>query len=201
MAKKPYRPAVHVLARNIRATYDAATPLDVLQGRTWYDAARAAAVALDPHNVERAAGILAALSPQQTWQGNLAAAAAIYAGEAPTFATGPNIAKARAIHDGGEPLDVLGGPKVRAFYANIVGDPNVVTIDRHAVDAARGRRGAYATHNTSSVHVHAAFVEAYRRVAAEVGETPANLQAIVWVTWRRQHDTASHRADAAAVTA
>jgi hypothetical protein len=51
-----------------------------------------------------------------------------------------NRAKAWRIACGEDPDAVLSGPKVRAFFANIMGDVDAVTIDVWAARAAEGRR-------------------------------------------------------------
>lgn len=212
MAKRPYRPAVHVLAANVDAVLDLATDDDYAAGAAWYADARAAAADLATTygvSIDVAAGVLAALSPRVDWTHNLAwARATLAAGRAPAMGLGGSRRAADRIVGAAPyaptaPADVLRGPKVSAFHANIVGDESRVTVDRHAYDIARGRRGAYDKRGGELARptVHAAFREAYARVAAARGMTPAAVQAVAWVTWRRVHDTAAHRRDAARTAA
>lgn len=178
--------------RRIVATYRRATPADMVDGATWYARARALATDLDPADPRRAAGVIAALSPRLTWTGNVSAARAAYAGlPIPTLKA--NALKARAILDGADPLDVLGGLKVRAFYACIVDDAtDAVCVDMHAHDIAVGRVTDDATRGMlARVGAYDAVADAYRSAARiisrETGETvPAYIvQATTWVTWRR----------------
>ena len=58
-------------AGRVMKVYRAATPEQVDAGLGWYRAAHAAAAGLDPGNVRRAAGVIAALSPRVAWERNL----------------------------------------------------------------------------------------------------------------------------------
>jgi hypothetical protein len=161
----------------------------------------------------RAAAVIAVLSPRLSWDKNVEAARRAY-GEylnrlqgldlhGPTadgfVAAMPvlntNAAKAFKLLSGADPDEIVGGPKVRAFWFGIVdpSDPRVVCVDRHAFDIAvggvmddatrgkvLGRKGAYDR-----------FAQAYRRAAARLSDgqgyewNPAQVQAVTWVTWRR----------------
>ena len=178
--------------RRIVATYRRATPADVVDGRTWYARARALAAELDPTDPRRAAGVIAAMSPRLTWTQNVNVARAIYAGT-PVGGLKANLLKARAIMAGADPLDVLGGLKVRAFYACIIDEhTDAVCVDMHAHDVAVGRVTDDATRGMlARVGVYGQVADAYRSAArilsAELGEEipPHVVQAVTWVTWRR----------------
>lgn len=181
---------------NIVKAYHAATDEDRLAGETWYAHAQAFCQTLDPENVSRAAGVVAALSPMLSWPRNMVVASDVYAG-ARSGALSANIAKAVRILDGEDALDVLRGTKVRAFYANIMGDPDAVTVDRHAIMVADNR-----TYTSSELKFTAGNVkriaeeyrEASRILSEETGRnlTPAMVQATVWVWWRKNHALANH---------
>lgn len=184
--------------RNILKAFRAADGEDEREGMEWYREAHALALSLDPENVERAAGIIAVLSPMKSWPMNVRLARGVYAGEfSGTFKR--NMDKARAMLDGAHPLDVLSGDKVIAFYHNILGSPDYVTIDRHAIDIAVGRpmddkaRAAY-----MGKRKRAELVEAYRRAAViasrEAGKPvhPHQIQAVTWVWWRKNRAVAFH---------
>lgn len=73
--------------------------------------------------------------------------------------------------------DLPTGQKVAAFGANIAGDHTQVTIDRHMLAMADlpGNPSALAFRDAvASVHA----------LAAEVGELPATVQAVLWGKWR-----------------
>lgn len=111
------------------------------------------------------------------------------------------------IANGEAPLSVLRGPKVRAFYANITGDADAVTVDVWAVRAARGDQACvpdgrgrlrYADDGTVSAREYREYADVYRRAARRLGVTPRECQAAVWVAVRGVRPTdAGFHADAA----
>lgn len=172
------------------------------EGLTWYDRARAHAALLDPNDVSRAAGVIAALSPLNSWPQNLMLASQVYAGNRNIGYMGNGKRKAYRIFDGEAPLDVLGGNKVRSFYRNIIGDDSVfaVTIDRHAIDAACGRtltdkqRSAHVKNDRLYWELAGMYERTAKIINAEKGTdySPSQIQAIVWVWWRRNRAQAFH---------
>lgn len=167
----------------------------------WYDRARAWAESLAAaygFTLEAVAGAVAALSPNVTWESQLEwtprvlEAFRVDAEALPGPAYGRNKGKAAAILAGADPLEILGGPKVRAFYAGIMagGNTAAVCIDRHAwalaygagavdvcLTAKRYRDAAQAYRDAT-----AALVRAFPTLEAEL--TPARVQALTWVYWR-----------------
>ncbi len=183
------------LTRRVTAIVRSATDDQIDRGMTWYAQALFDATELADGTgfaVEQAAGVVAALSPQTAWWQNLMLAKqALGAGVMVQGHTGDSMRKVNAILQGAEPLDVLGGLKVRSFYANIVsgGLDDGVTIDRHAWDIATGLKG-YAQNLSITPGRYAAASECYSRAASilsDLGATPAQLQAIAWVAWRDAH--------------
>ncbi len=176
------------LAANVDATWTRTTPSDRSEGVRWY---RDAAEVADALGLGRraGAGILAALSPRQSWEGNVKLARRAVADGHATGHLGGACRKVDAILAGADPADVLGrGLKTLAFFAAITdpGDCSPVVIDRHAFDIAVG-------HVTSDVErkvldrvgAYDQVAAAYRTVAAARGILPGVLQATVWVAWRR----------------
>jgi len=178
--------------------------VSVSQGVTWYNRARAHAALLDPNNVSRAAGVLAALSPLNSWPQNMRLASEIYAGKKRIGYMKNGTKKAVRIFEGEEPLNVLGGNKVRSFYLNIVGDESIhtVTVDRHAVDIACGRacndkvRSHWAGGKRYWI-VADMYLRAAQIINAEFDTefTGAQIQAITWVWWRKNRAQANHGGD------
>jgi hypothetical protein len=171
---------------NIIRVYRNANESQMARGLSWYADAHTVALALDPHNVRRAAGIIAALSPRMDWDKNVIAAARVYA---EGFASGcltANARKADRIFAGETPLDVLGGDKVRAFYGAIV-DPSAgyTVIDRHAFDVAIGRVTDDETRSVLGRKGAYDFVaNLYREAAAIIGVSATVVQAVTWTVWR-----------------
>lgn len=135
-----------------------------------------------PMTARRVAGVIAALSPRIQWVRNLECAVDVLEHRVPRC-LGRSAHAAAVIRDGARPLDVLGGPKTRAFYRNLTGDLSAVTVDVHAAKAAGvdpdtlGRRGVYDD-----------VAQCYRIAADHRGLAPAIFQAIVWCAWRGRAD-------------
>lgn len=180
--------------KRIIETYQKATPEMLEGGHNWYERAHNVANKLGKGNVEKGAGIIAALSPQTGWGRNLLLATSmVKTGTAKH--TGINIEKAQRILAGEHPNDVLGGYKVTNFYRNIVdpSNPEPVTIDRHAHDIPMGiafRGNKKSKQKSPDLGLDAKgryehFQNAYRTAAGELGiEIPHKVQATTWVTHR-----------------
>lgn len=184
--------------RNIVAAFRASTAEDLAQGLEWYGLAGSMAAALadgSEYSTEQCAGVIAAMSPMMSWRSNIDVATRLIAlhrsgADQPTAGYGMlrNIDKAWRILDGAEPLDVLSGPKVRAFYANIIGDPVAVTVDRWAARVAR----ADATDDgLVTAREYREIADAFRAAADQLEITARDLQAAVWVYFRRLHGRTS----------
>lgn len=178
--------------RNILRIYRATGPDDRAEGLTWYADANAFARSLDD-NVERAAAVIAALSPMLPWPRNVRLARAHYDGVYGGCLT-TNSDKARRILSGEDYRNVLSGPKVWAFFHNVMCSPDHVTIDRHAVDIAVGKtltdaeRSPYFGVKNRAVLTKAYF-NAAKIASKESGENvfPYQVQAITWVHWRKHY--------------
>jgi hypothetical protein len=174
--------AHHVLTELSRA--DAS---QTAAGMDWYADAHSLALSLNAGNVAEASAVIAALSPQLSWDRNVVLAKRAYAGELTGGCLPASIAKAERILAGETPLDVLGGLKVRSFYANIV-DPTdsvTVTVDRHAIDVAVDTRLGKASPGMTPKR-YAAWSAAYREAALDKGMLPQQMQAITWTSWRER---------------
>lgn len=191
-----------IMVDNIIDRYHAASPEHKKAGAGWYSVANVLAEEiglLAGANEWQApivgAGILAAVSPRQSWTHNITAARAIairpYIRPPSVFTT--SWAKAQRIAYGEAPSTVLGGAKVRAFYRNILGDQTCCTIDGWALKAACGmdasdreleRKGGYARVEGAYIH------------AANLLDIPApTLQAICWLSIQQEGRSiyAAHR--------
>lgn len=185
--------------------WNLATDSEIEDGMAWYDDAHEIAETMDPFDPNRAAGVIAALSPRLDWGRNVMLAQRAYRAfqQDPTMKThkwgtlGSNAEKAHRILKGEAPEDVLKGDKVTAFYAAIV-DGSGVVIDRHAFDVAMGRvtndetRGAL-----SRKGVYDAFAVRYIMAAESLTNdgypvTPAQVQAVTWTVWRRLKNLPEH---------
>lgn len=170
----------------------AATAHDLAMGISWYDRAQMMAEEMAEESglsIRACAGVIAALSPRQQWATNIAQArqlvmaAAAGESEPPAVGTMANRRKAWRIANGEDPSTVLGGSKVRAFFANIMGDTESVTVDAWAARAAEGRDNP----NAPVRRRYELLAESFRRVAERRGMTPRDVQAAVWTVYRRLH--------------
>jgi len=183
---------------NIMDKYRQASPEMLKGGHEWYNRAHDIANTLGKGNVERGAGVIAALSPQTGWGRNIDLATELFQHGTASH-TEDNLNKALRIHAGEDPREVLGGHKVRSFYENIVNpsNPNPVTIDRHAHDIAVGIpfRGTATPENMpgkanvdlglSAMGRYKHFEQAYKHASNELGiELPHKVQATTWVQHR-----------------
>lgn len=178
--------------RRIMRLFADATDEELAYGLTWYGQAHALACELaETHgvSVDQVAGVIAALSPQTSWDQNIIRARQLLT-TGSTYGLGLGIRKAISILAGSAPGDVLGGPKTLAFWSNIADPENsqAVTIDRHAYDAALGyvadererksldRKGEYER-----------IADIYRSAARSLGVAPHVAQAVVWAVWRNRY--------------
>lgn len=170
------------------------------EGIGWYHAAHAIAAehaATYGTTVSQAAGVIAALSPQTGWAENIRLAGEFWRRHAQRRTdlmsghTTDAIVKCQRIGRGEDPYLVLGGRKVRSFYANILrpDTPGPVTIDRHAIAVIMARPLPASDPDARSPErpgVYTRAAGAYRTVARMVGLHPHQVQAVVWCQWRRE---------------
>lgn len=194
--------------RNILKVYDNATKDEINEGLTWYARANAEARCIADNGVSwrRACAVVAAVSPGMKWERNIECANRIIqckckdksgceclAGLGVRWYDG--VHKARKIVTGDKPLRVLKGNKVRAFYRCMINpkDDKSVCIDGHAYSIWAGRRLLTSNSGSRDENVVPNITDKmYERIAADyreaadvVGILPQQIQAIVWVVWRR----------------
>lgn len=167
---------VPTTTRQVMKVFRSSTIQERSNGREWYRRARNLAESLvekwgvrfvdasDTHEqaVQRAAAVIAVLSPRLNWNKNVELAEKVYhdffqirtsAGDnemlremvTNAVASFPGLktngSKAYALLLGTDPEDVVSGPKVTAFWRTITNpfDPRAVVVDRHALDVAMGK--------------------------------------------------------------
>lgn len=175
------------LIENITDVFNRASQSEVEDGLFWYPTAQQIASEIAAGDIERGAGVIAALSPMMPWDRNVMLARQAFETGIASGGLGANVRKAQAILDGAAPLDILGGDKVRTFYGNIVNPWGAgVTIDRHAYDIAVGIKHGDKRPGIGK-GVYREFAAAYVEAAKSIGIFPLELQAITWTVWRREH--------------
>jgi hypothetical protein len=194
---------------NLYRLYNQATEEEKQQGREWYMHAHEYARTLSERygvTLWQAAGVLAALSPGCNWERNKAIAEeliAAYKRGNPLPLVGSygrkNVRKCERILRGSPVMFVLGGDKVISFYHNILDplSPSFVTIDRHAYDALQGTRTPEDKRFEIKHKRYRDAESAYTSAAATLGLLPSQLQATLWLTWRRLHQPERYNFDLA----
>lgn len=189
-------PQCEVMVSNITAIYDAAEDAHVEEGLSWYDEALDVArnlAAGTSYSVEQVAGVMAVISSALRWELNRTYPRAIldyHCMRTPVEAWRAPDGKGMAVThrrrqaclsilEGADPRQFL-GPKTGAFFANILGDVNAVTVDRWAIRVAVANPKAVGATYAALTKISDAYVEA----ANERLVTPRGLQAACWISYR-----------------
>jgi hypothetical protein len=187
------------MMNNLLRTYNRASEEDFQEGMRWYMNAHLRADEIAKQwglETKGVIGVIAALSPGKRWELNLEDAS-LLCEEFVNGARGKrlpvvgsygmrNVLKAERCLLGDDPWKVLGGNKVRAFYACMLDPTNKewVCIDRHAKSVAIGEpvREDGATVRNGEYEIIARH---YKRLSERLGIIPNQCQAILWIVWRR----------------
>lgn len=190
------------MVRNILRVYRGASAAAHRIGAAWY-ANESDTLAMLAHDLElplaAVCGAAAAISPGMRWEyvpgyvHALATAADPETIPVPTYGR-EFVRRAVRCLRGENPDAVLGGPKVRAFYALLLtrGQGSDVVVDGHAFNIARAYRAPIrgAAQSGVSPSRFAKVAAAYRRAAELLGVPPHVVQAVTWVEWRERHGIA-----------
>ena len=152
------------------------------------------------------AGVIAALSPQTPWDSNIKLAETYLAKRELKAIPSVRVDKCNEIlsADVERVADILNGPKTVAFYWNILGDSERVTIDTHATYSCfygpdiEVRHGEFLTPFKSGNPKAAQyrFLESVYKVAArKTGLEPSTLQARVWSAVRDRKGRNEHKVE------
>jgi len=181
-------PSPEVIADAFR-TLDLA---DVSAGIEWYAEAYSIAESLSVVygcTTEQAAGVIAALSPQQGWSQNVKSAERFLADNSIRVHTESNMGKCRRIlaaETREAILAILHADKTQNFFLGIATQgAEGVCIDRHAIDIALGVRHTEKSRPSLGKRLYAAAAQAYRDAADMLSAegaviSPAELQAVTW---------------------
>lgn len=177
---------------NILGLYIQATLEDLEQGMSWYPRAKSYCLYLSQqYNVPitKTAAVVALLSPRNKWERNKTDAKALFEAyvnnedlhqvKVATF--NRNRSKAVAVIEGSEPTCFF-GPKTRAFYKNILGSADSVTVDTHAYSVAMGKRQVG---KSITRPLYRKIERDYKEASSLLGIKPYELQACTWVTFKR----------------
>ena len=198
--------------KNIVAVFDLASAGEVTEGLDWYDRAHRIAERLSSiYNVDiaLAAGVIAALSPNNRWERNVVDAEniirAYIAGtnddvmNVKVCTYGKMKAKAIKILEAGNFTDaediatILNGQKITAFFWCIVGSEDHVCIDGHAYSIWFGDRLTMKEVPNIGKRLWSNIERDYLLATDLINKrdksdlTPFQVQAITWCAWRRLH--------------
>ena len=210
---------MEIAVRNIIACRRRAKPQDVAAGIAWYaEAYEECRQIADKYDlsIHIVVGVVAALSPNNRWTTNITNARDLI----DAFVNGRDMdsvsvctygamkRKAWSIledrpirlveHDTvivDETKERLNGRKIVCFYENIMGE-DTCTIDGHARNIAYNERVNLTDNKTNiGIREYANLQEAYRQAAKRCTVNGRKfkayeLQAVTWVTWRKQHGIA-----------
>jgi len=178
---------------NISRAIDISTPEQREEGLSWYKQANQMAQEISPSDIERGAGLTAALSSYGTkWDKNIAEARHFMKHGEPmqgSKATKHQLKWATRIMGGEHYRDVFPeGLKVRNF-ADLITNPeneNIVVVDTHQADLAGGLKQPWKTvdRGLGSFGRYNTIADAVRTVGQRKGLRPADAQAISWVSWK-----------------
>ncbi len=183
---------------NLKAMYGRADDVDRREGALAYPRYNALLGEIARHydfEMEQTVAAFAALSPNNDYYGNLRSLVSLLAGirqnktcdeiTVSTYKACRNRAYGYATGTVSFPKTVK-GPKIRAFYFNIL-DPNDkrhVTIDGHMAAAYRANAGTM-KENLVKPREYEQIARAVRRLAYRNGLLPNQMQAILWFTRKR----------------
>jgi len=189
---------------NIKAVYLLATAQEKIDGANWYKSAHKIALNLaDDYGLtlQTVAGVMASLSPRNKWSRNVIDAENLIE----TFVRDPksavnikvctfnknkekalNILKTDQDFYTDSVRDILKGKKMIEFFNCILGVEDVC-IDGHAYCIFNGSRTSLKDVPSIGVKMRKEIKSDFKKAAAKFKISPAEMQAITWVAWRRIH--------------
>lgn len=185
--------------KNIRNVLGQASPVEITEGRAAYELYNKTLQEIAQTfelSLSRVAGAFSALSPNSDYQGNLRSLLTLCMGfkggmqeaDCTVSTYNTNRAKAWRLLQGEDFNTVYKGLKVRSFYRNLIepDHPRAITIDGHMVNVFRGEVHVMSNSGiTPRQYEHIAGN--YRLIARQQGLLPCQLQAILWLVWKRLH--------------
>lgn len=183
---------------NLKAMYARADEVDRREGALAYLRYNALLGQIAGHydfEMEQTVAAFAALSPNNDYYGNLRSLVSLLAGirqnkpcdeiTVSTYKACRNRAHGYATGTVSFP-ETVKGPKIRAFYFNILDpdDKRHVTIDGHMAAAYRAHGGTM-KENIVKPREYTQIARAVKRLASREGLIPNQMQAILWFTRKR----------------
>lgn len=165
----------------------------------WYDEAGIYALLLTDFldyqepvqtRLNKAVGVIAALSPVKTWSQNKQCAFdMVSTGDCGHMEQFKKKAREIIASDGSDEtiLSILNGRKISSFYLNIryPERSEYITIDRHALSIALNEWITDEDYKGMTANQYEFFMQCYVLAAAKVNVTPLLMQSATWVRWRK----------------
>ena len=185
--------------KNLQRIFERTDDTSKAEGLEWYQQAHEFCKQVSlKYNVElpKVCGILSALSPATNWEANkrdcinlIKVNGNAYSKQFKFTTYGQNVLKAqdifRSVINPDNAFNPKTGAKTYNFYHNVLHPTNetYVTIDRHAYTIATNNVYKHLTPKQYGI-----VADHYRRSADKVKLLPNQLQAILWVSYRKQQD-------------
>lgn len=189
--------------KNILEVYNQAEQQELAHGLNWYGDAKSAAWDIaDKYQMPLAVvvGVIAALSPTNKWERNLADADMLIQSfvdggyhedvKVCTYKTMKEKAWSimQEMPDTQERIaDILNGPKITDFFWCILGK-DVCVIDGHAWCIANADRRTMQEVPSIGKKARIELQQAYSAAGKSQGLTAYEMQAVTWVAWKRIHN-------------
>ena len=192
---------------NIVGVYLLSNSVEKGDGIEWYARAMIAAQTISNStgvNVNKVAGVIAALSPNNRWERNLIDAeyvCKVYINgdvedvmNVKVCTYGKMLLKAvnfLQCDNISEIPTILNGRKIRAFYECIIGKSDSVVVDGHAYSIWIGERLTMKQVPNIGIKLYASITADYIAATQEINDKfntnllPFQVQAVTWVTWKR----------------
>ena len=182
----------HTISRLVKKLNDS----DIINGLSWYPIAREKSLEISEKlgvDFLKTAGVISALSPAVRWEINLKDAENLLfylvndLDHIPTVSTyGNNVLKAIKIFESDGKKETISnillgksGFKTKNFFLNIIGEPQAVTIDRHILSALNFKEKSLTKKRYYNLE------KAFQRIANNKNYNPMDLQAAIWVYYKR----------------
>lgn len=188
--------------------YALASLAEIQDGLTWYEEANKYSRELASRfgiTLQQAVGLIAAFSPQAGWVENKRYCVSFLYAPNSRVRSQVQTDKAKLILTLSSEGDIYNALstrnaayKTKAFFLNILNHdiPTDVTIDRHAIASCIQHPDNVSALDASYGHLtklqYDFFQSCYIKAAKELNILPQQLQAIVWVTYRRIRKLAEH---------
>ena len=183
--------------KHLKRILSEANSQNYIEGMAWYNDANQFCIDQGIKyqvSTELVASVVAALSPRNKWARNKIDAENVVShkfkgSELNHVSTyGKMLKKALILCDDtlshNDRIKILNGPKIQAFYCNIIGDDSRVTVDSWIMQAASGKYKSEKKRKPLTIKRYRSIELSIKKLAIEKNIKPYQAQAIIWVTFQ-----------------